>query len=425
MFDSVSQMFALIDCNSFYASCEQVFRPDLRGKPVIVLSNNDGCIIAQSKEAKALGIPPFSPYFKAEEIIKKNNVEVFSSNYALYGDLSNRVIQTLRAFAADMEVYSIDETFIRPLTIFGDFKSYGRAMRDAVWKQVRIPVGVGFGKTKTLAKVANKTSKKIKALDHVCVLENEHQREWLLRRVAVNDIWGVGSRLSEKLNKLDIYTGWDLANANSKNIRKKFSVCLERTIEELNGISCLELDELPPAKKQIYCTRSFGEKLFEIEPIIQATSMYAGRSSEKLRSQHHLVKTIHVFLQTSHFDDNYYSNSATVQLPYPTDDSRVITAYARHAIEHLFKPGYAYLKSGIGLIDLIDKKYYQRDLFCSGQSMKADALMRVLDATNSKFGRHTVFLASEGIEKTWNMQQSWLSPKYTTNWQDLARVLCV
>lgn len=295
-------MFALIDCNSFYASCEQVFRPDLRGKPVVVLSNNDGFVVARSKEAKALGIPDLEPYFKVEHLLKKHGVTVFSSNYPLYGDLSSRVMQTLKQFSPEIEVYSIDEMFLRPANIFENLKDYGHLMRNAVWKQVRIPVGVGMAPTKTLAKLANRAAKKINALNYVCVLEREDQREWLLRKVPVKDIWGIGSRISARLNLMGIYTGWDLANADTKNLRRHFSVCLERTVEELNCISCLDLEELPPTKKQIYCTRSFGEKATELEPILQATSLYATRAAEKLRKQNHFVKTLHVILQTSPFD---------------------------------------------------------------------------------------------------------------------------
>jgi DNA polymerase V len=417
-------MFALIDCNSFYASCEQVFRPELRGKPVVVLSNNDGFIVARSKEAKALGIPDLEPYFKAQHLLRKHNVTVFSSNYPLYGDLSNRVVQTLRHYAAEVEVYSIDEVFVRPVGVFGDLKSYGQQMRDAVWKQVRIPVGVGMASTKTLAKLANKAAKKIPALEHVCVLEREDQREWLLRKIPVRDIWGIGSRFSARLNLMGIYTGWDLANANTKNLRRHFNVNLERTVEELNGVSCFELEEMPPTKKQIYCTRSFGEKATELEPILQATALYASRAAEKLRRQNHFVKTLHVFLQTSPFDKNNYAKSATIQLPYPTDDTRVIIQYARHAVAKLYREGYAFLKSGVGLIDIADKQFFQTDLFCERQSMHTDLLMQTLDKVNHRFGRGTLYTAAEGIQKKWAMQQNFRSGSYTTSWSELPRINC-
>jgi DNA polymerase V len=283
-------VYGLIDCNSFYCSCEQIFRPDLRGKPVVVLSNNDGCIVARSKEAKALGIPDLEPYFKLEPLLKKHGVHVFSSNYALYGDISARVVDTIRQFASDVEVYSCDESFVRPIDgLFGDYQEYGQQIKKAIWKQVRIPVGVGIAQTKTLAKLANKAAKKIPKLNHVCVLEREDQREWLLRKAATKDVWGVGTRISKRLADMGIHSAWDLANTNTKHLRQQFSVVLERTVAELNGVSCLELEEQPSPKKQIYCTRSFGEKQSELEPIKQAVALYASRAGEKLRKQNCLA----------------------------------------------------------------------------------------------------------------------------------------
>jgi DNA polymerase V len=417
-------MFALIDCNSFYASCEQVFRPELRGKPVVVLSNNDGFVVARSKEAKALGVPDLAPYFKIEPFLRKHQVAVFSSNYPLYGDLSHRVVQTLNEYAADIEVYSIDEVFVRPVKVFGDLQSYGQHMRDAVWKQVRIPVGVGIASTKTLAKLANKAAKKIPRLHYVCILEREDQREWLLRKIPVRDIWGIGSRFSARLNLLGIHSGWDLANANTKNLRRHFNVNLERTIEELNGVSCFELDDMPPTKKQIFCTRSFGEKAIALEPILEATSLYASRAAEKLRKQRHFVKTMHVFLQTSPFDKNPTSKSTTVQLPYPTDDTRLIVRTARVAIEALFQKGYSYIKSGVGLVDIADKHFFQSDLFTYGQNTRTDVLMETLDTVNARFGKGTLYTAAEGIQKKWTMRQAFRSKNYTTRWSELPTVRC-
>lgn len=419
-------MFALIDCNSFYASCEMIFRPELRGKPVIVLSNNDGCAIAMSREAKELGIKPFAPYFQMAAVCTANNVQVFSSNYCLYGDISSRVVETLRRYAADVEVYSIDEVFVRPLYLFGSLQEYGQLMRKAVWKEVRIPVGVGMAETKTLAKLANRAAKKINSLNYVCVVENEIQREWLLKKVPVGDVWGVGRRISERLNAMGIVSAYDLATANTKYLRKHFSVVLERTVEELNGVSCMDLEEVPPEKKQIYCTRSFGEKTDCLDSILQATSLYASRAAEKLRRQNHYVKTLHVFLQTSPFIDEHkqYSKGATIQLPYPTDDSRIIVKYARFAIKSLYREGFQFIKSGVGLIEIVDKKYVQADMFFAGQGEKSDLMMGVLDSINRKYGRSTVFTAAEGVEKKWRMKQEHKSPAYTTRWDELPKVRC-
>lgn len=418
-------MFGLIDCNSFYASCEQIFRPDLRGKPVVVLSNNDGCIVARSKEAKALGIPDLEPYFKLAPLLKKHGVHVFSSNYALYGDISARVVETIRQYACDIEVYSIDESFVKPIDgLFGNYQEYGQQIKRAIWKQVRIPVGVGIAPTKTLAKLANKAAKKIPKLNHVCVLEREDQREWLLRKASTKDVWGVGSRIAKRLAQMGINTAWDLARADTAHIRAQFSVVLERTVKELNGISCLDLEEQPQPKKQIFSTRSFGEKQAELEPIKQAVALYASRAGEKLRKQNCLAKNMLVFLQTSAFGENYYSKSATIKLPYPTDDTRVLIAYATFAISQLYRKGYQFQKAGIGLIDIINKNNMQSDLFSLEQPAASLKLMALIDEVNSNYGRGTLFFAAEGATKEWNMRQSKRSPLFTNMWNEIPIVTC-
>jgi len=421
---SGTTVFALVDCNSFYASCEQVFRPDLRGKPVVVLSNNDGFIVARSKEAKALGIPDLEPTWKVEHLLRKHRVAVFSSNYPLYGDLSNRVVSTLRQHAAELEVYSIDEVFVHPWAVDGDLKALGHTMKQAIWRDVRIPVGVGMASSKTLAKLANRAAKKIPALDHVCVVSNNTQREWLLKRADIQDIWGIGRRLGKQLRYLGINTAWELSRADVKWLRKRFSVCLERTIAELNGISCLALEQAPPPKKQIYCTRSFGQKAATLAPILQATALYATRTAIKLRQQHHLARVIHVFLQTSPFDKNHYARSCTLQLPYPTDDTRLIVAAAVQGAAQLFKEGYLFLKSGVGLVDIIDKTHRQADLFTRAQPIKSDTLMQVMDSINAKYGSNTIHTAAEGVNKKWAMRQGYRSPSYTTNWRELPKAFC-
>jgi DNA polymerase V len=412
-------VFALVDCNSFYASCEQVFRPDLRGKPVVVLSNNDGFVVARSKEAKALGIPELEPFFKIEAMLRKNNVAIFSSNYPLYGDMSNRVMATLRTFSPHIEVYSIDEMFLSLSGYRDDLTIYGQKMKDRIWQHVRMPVGVGIAPTKTLAKLANHAAKKIPQCNGVCVLDAQAKWQWILRRVPVTTVWGVGKRMGARLADMKIYTAFDLATANPKMVRQRSSIFLERTIEELNGRSCLALEELPPAKKQIYCTRSFGKKAETIGPILDAISLYAARAAEKLRTQKHLVNCMHVFMHTSPFEPNFFSNSTTMLLPYPTDDTRLITLYARKAAEQLYKPGHFFLKAGIGLIDLIDRKHHQFDLLHSGQDAKTDDLMQTLDLVNKRHGRGTLFMAAQGISKPWYMRQQFTSPQYTTRWKDL------
>lgn len=415
-------MFALVDCNSFYASCEQVFRPDLRGKPVVVLSNNDCFVVARSKEAKALGIPDLEPFYKVEHILRKNQAAIFSSNYPLYGDLSNRVMQTLCHYSPHIEIYSIDEMFLSLQGFSDDLKAYGLEIKQRVWRDIRIPVSVGAAPSKTLAKLANWAAKKIPACQGVCVLDSPHKWEWLLRRVPVTTLWGIASRQAARLAPLGISSAWDLACANPKAVRKHSSVCLERTIEELNGKACLQLEEYPSAKKQIYCTRSFGKKATHLHPVLEAISLYAARAAEKLRKQHHLALTLHVFIQTSPTMANFFSVSQTAQLPYPTDDSRVIASVAREVARQLYRPGHAFLKAGVGLIEITDKSYQQFDLLHQGQSRQADRLMAAMDQINCREGKGTVFLASQGTSKPWYMRQSYRSPQYTTRWLDIPKV---
>lgn len=415
-------MFALVDCNSCYASCEQIFRPDLRGKPVIVLSNNDGCIIARSREAKVLGIPGLHPYFKVKHLIKLHRVAVFSSNFRLYGDISQRVMDTLRHFSPNIEIYSIDEMFLDLDGMGLPLEDYGQKMKTTLWQQVKMPVSVGIAPSKTLAKLANYAAKNIPKCQGVCLLDNPEKWQWLMKRVPVTKIWGVGSRTGKRLTEHNIYTAWDLASSSPKMIRRHFSVCLERTVEELNGTTCLDLEDNPPAKKQIYCSRSFGNKPSELDPLLQAISLYACRATEKLRAQQHLVSTIHIFIHTSPHQLNYYSNSTVVKLPYPTDDSRVIVAKAKQAVRQLYRPGYKYLKSGIGLIEIMPKQHCQPDFFQPPQEKTADALMATLDNINQRYGSGSAFLAGEGIRERWPMRQQHRSPCYTTDWSDLPTI---
>jgi len=412
-------VFALVDCNSFYASCEQVFRPDLRGRPVVVLSNNDGFVVARSKEAKALGIGDLQPFFKVESLLRQNNVAIFSSNYPLYGDLSNRVMATLKSFSPHIEVYSIDEMFLSLQGMPNEAEQYGREIKNRLWNHVRMPVGVGIAPTKTLAKMANRTAKKVQKTDGVCILDKPYKWEWVLRRVPVTAIWGVARRLAARLAELNISSAWDLASANPKQVRLHSNVCLERTIEELNGRPCLELEELPRNKKQIYCTRSFGKKARELQPVLEAISLYAARAAEKLRAQNYLALTMHVFIHTSPFKPNFHAVSDVVKLPYPTDDTRLITALARDTASRLYSPGHAFLKAGIGLIEIVDRKHHQFDLLHQGQPEKSDRVMAVMDKINKNEGRGTLFLASQGVNKPWYMRQQFTSPQYTTKWSEL------
>ncbi len=420
-------MFALVDCNSCYASCEQAFRPDLRGKPVVVLSNNDGCIVARSKEAKALGIPDLKPFHEVEDILRANNVAIFSSNYPLYGDLSNRVMETLRTFSPEVEVYSIDEMFLSFDGMTQDLSAYAQQIRERLWQHVRMPVSVGIAPSKTLAKMANKAAKKIPSCNGVCVMDTPEKWQWYQKRIPVTDVWGIARRLGVKLEEFGIRTAYDLATANSKVLRRRLSINVERLIEELNGRSCFAMDEIPQPKKQIYSTRSFGKKLTELKPIQEAVSVYAARAAEKLRKQHDLCGSVHVFLNTSPFQGNFYSNATILQLPYPTNDTRVIAQIAQQAAAMLYRPGqgHRYMKAGVGLHDIIDSRFLQGDLFHQGQPPQSDHLMTLLDCTNQRYGRSTLCFASQGVQRKWAMRQEFKSPSYTTRWNDILHILCM
>lgn len=415
-------MLALVDCNSCYASCHQIFRPDLRGRPVVVLSNNDGCIVARSKEAKALGIPDLQPFFKIESLLAQHQVTVFSSNYALYGDISNRVMKTLRGFSPEIEVYSIDEMFLNLKGISGDLNYYGHEMKTTLWQHIRMPVGVGIASTKTLAKLANRAAKKIPKCQGVCVLDSEIKRHWLMKHTPLTGLWGIARRTAKRLESLGIHSAYDLARADAKYVRRHTSVNVERTIEELNGIACFDLETQPPDKQRIYCTRSFGDKPESIEPILEAIALYCARACEKLRAQNHWARAVHVFMHTSPYESNYYSNSMVVQLPYASDNTGLITQYARQAAKRIYQSGHRYLKAGIGLLDLVSRDHAQFDLFQCHQPERSDQLMQALDQVNSKYGRGTLHLCAEGIHKKWAMRQNFKSPAYTTRWSDIPQV---
>ena len=412
-------MFALVDCNSCYASCEQIFRPDLRNKPVVVLSNNDGCVIARSKEAKALGIPDLQAYFKIRPLLERHRVNVFSGNFRLYGDISRRVMDSLRHFSPNIEIYSIDEMFLDLAGMDLPLQPYGLTIKRAIWQQVRMPVSVGLAPSKTLAKLANYGAKNIPGCQGVCLLDSPEKWQWLLHRVPATRVWGIGPRLGQKLAGMGIHSAEELADSNPKRIRQRFNVCVERTVAELNGTSCMALEEAPADKKQIYCTRSFGRKPTTMEPLLKAISLYASNAAEKLRKQRHLVRTIQVFIHTSPHRPDYYSNSTVVQLPFDTDDSRLIAAHARQAVRAIYRPGYAYLKAGIGLIELVSRRHHQADIFQNHQSVHTDTLMQTLDAINRRYGRGAAFLASAGRSQGWPMRQQYCSPAYTTCWHDL------
>ncbi|WP_018693811.1 translesion error-prone DNA polymerase V subunit UmuC [Algicola sagamiensis] len=418
--------FALVDCNSFYASCERVFRPDLKDRPVVVLSNNDGCIVARSKEVKALGIKMGVPIFKVAEQLRRHNVAIFSSNYALYGDLSARVMQTLESLAPSVEVYSIDEAFldltgveaVEPLDLFGQRIQY------TIEQDIGIPVCVGIGPTKTLAKLANYAAKKYTKTGGVVDLTQVKRQQKLLALTPVHEVWGVGRRLSKKLEAIGIQTALQLMNANPKTIRQQFSVVLERTIRELNGESCLDMEAVAPTKQQIICSRSFGEKVTEKQKMREAVSNYVARAAEKLRGEQQYAKALTVFIRTSPYVPNspHYANSAGTTFSVPIHDTRDMIRAALRLLDHIWRDGFRYAKAGVMLFDFYDRGVYQIDLF-RGSSVRSDsrAYMAVIDRINQS-GQGHVFFAAQGIQKGWAMKRNYLSPAYTTRWCDIPRV---
>ena len=410
-------MYALVDANSFYASCEQIFRPELRDKPVIVLSNNDGCIVARSRAAKALNIPDLQPYFKIKSLLAKYQVHVFSSNYELYADLSSRVVTVLEEFTPQLEVYSIDESFLSLDGFSVDWRDYGLQIKQRLWRDIRMPVCVGMGQTKTLAKLANHIAKKSAKLQGVCILETVDDWHAVFKKLPVNKVWGVGARLAKRLHRLDIYSVYDLKIANAKHIRRQFGVTLERTVAELNGERCMNVDTQPGHKKQIYSTRSFGQKIQQLSDLQQAISQYASTAAVKLRKQKSVVKTIVVFIQTSRFIDDAYSNTITIALPYPTNNSCTIIAAAKQGVAQLYRPGLAYAKAGIGLVELDDAGSTQLNFFNHYQSAKSLKLMAVVDQLNHQ--QQQIFFASSGIDPFWQMQRQMKSPSYTTSLQQI------
>lgn len=422
-------MFALVDCNSCYASCEQIFRPDLRNKPIVVLSNNDGVIVARSKEAKALGVPDLEPYFKVEKLIRQHKIQVFSSNYELYGDISHRVMQTLREFAPQVEIYSIDEMFLyfegfeKLFKTTGDWVDYGSKIKRTLWKEVRMPVCVGIAPTKTLAKLANHIAKRSEKCQGVCVIEQPHQWYGVMKKLPVRKIWGIGREYEKQLGYMGVDTVYDLLQQDTKLMRKKFSVNVERIICELNGISCIPLEEVPEPKRQIYTTRMFGAKICDLPSLQEAVSQYASRACEKLRQQDGLVKTISVFIQTSRFHNTPYHCSKVMQLPYPTSDTRTVISAAKQALPSIYKEGLPYAKAGVGLIEIIKKSPTQYNFFNEYQSPQSEAIMKVLDAIKRKDLAH-ITIGACGLRQTWKMQRHRKSPNYTTRWGEIIGLEC-
>ena len=421
-FIQYTKKIALVDCNSFYVSCERLFNPKIRKKPVVVLSNNDGCIISRSNEAKALGIKMGEPYFKAKEIILKNNVQVFSSNYSLYGDLSRRVMRTLKRFNVDIEIYSIDEAFL-DMTNFSDkeVEEVGKEIRSTILQWTGIPTSIGIAQTKTLSKVANHIAKKKKTgVTSLIGLENIDP---ILEKVEINDVWGVGRQLTKFYNKNGIYNAKQLKNKSNTWIKKNSNVLGSRTAMELRGVPCIDLEKTPSKRKSCVVSRSFGKRVEKLQEMKEAVANYSLNASEKIRSESLNAKSITIFIRTSPFQSRfgYYSNSKTIDFPIATDNSIEIVKAAIEGLESIFKNGYRYQKAGIILTGLSNSNEGE-NLFSSEKDKKIGNLMRSIDKTNYRYGRSTLSLASAGIQKRWNMKREYSSKIDTADFYSLPKI---
>lgn len=417
----MKDVFALIDCNSFYVSCERVFNPSLDDKPVVVLSNNDGCIVSRSNEAKAAGIAMGKAAFEIRDLLRRHNVQTFSSNYTLYADMSQRVMQTLWQFAPEMEIYSIDEAFLSLTNIGRSLDDYGRVIRNTVKQWTGIPVSVGIASTKTLAKVANKIAKKSLKANGVLNLADSDFVQEALRSIAVEDVWGIGYRSAYKLKKVGIQTALDLSRADTRWIQKVFGINGVRTVYELRGTSCYPLEENPPAKKSLAVTRMFGRAVTEIEELKEAAANYAARAGEKLREHKEAAGMMTVFVTTSRFIENRYFNSHTTHFPVATNNSMELVETAAVSIDRIYRNGYEYKKAGVLLHELVEENHVQGDLFDTTDRDRTKRLMQAIDRINAKedVGIHW---AAEGLKRPWHVQFKHMSRKFTTRWDQLPEV---
>ena len=418
-------MYALVDATAFYASAEKVFDLSIRKKPVVVLSNNDGCIVAASPEARKLGLPKFQPYFKLKPILQQHGVVIRSSNYELYADLSEKMMNIIGQFSDKQYVYSIDEAFLKfdgYHKLIPNWHDYGHLIRRTVWRGTKLPVGVGFGPTPTLAKAANHAAKKLVGATGVAVIDNEQARRTILKQMAVSDIWGVGKRLAKKLNLMGVNSALDLANQNPKHMRKQFSVVLERTITELNGYECLSWDDVKQRKKEIYSTRSFGQRITDPSSLKAALITHCTIVTKKLRRQGSLAKQIIVFAHSSPFEDGFFKKSFITSLPVASNDCRVFAATVKEIFGQLYQPGVRYYKAGVGAFELEDDHLQQADMFNTSQDNPK--LMAVLDNINSRYGDSALALGSQIQSNRWAMKREYLSPHYTTRWSDIPTIKC-
>ena len=421
-------MYALCDVNSMYASCEKVFDPSIRNKPVVVLTNNDGCVCAACDIAKARGVgKKFVPYFQVKKELEKAGAVIRSSNYELYAELSQRMMDTCAQFAPDIHIYSIDECFLfygqNATTPSEEWLELAKSIKEAVWQHVRLPIGVGFGATPTLAKAANHAAKKIEGFHGVAVINDEPSRKYILSNMALTDIWGIGSRLAKRLRFMGVKTALDLASLNPIQVRKEFSILVESTVRELNGEIRHNWDDVRAPKKEIYSTRSFGQRITCQQQLKLAFATHAEIVATKLRKQKSLTHRIIVFASNSpHDKEAYYKQSVLIPLAVPTNDTSNIIKATQLALPKIYRQGVNFYRCGVGLVELQRESEFQYDLFNASTDNKE--LMNCMDNINAKYGRGTVHLAAKGIEQKFAMRRAFLSPQYTTRWRDIPKISC-
>jgi len=419
-----TESYALVDCNNFYVSCERVFNPKLANKPVVVLSNNDGCVVARSNEAKLIGVKMGVPYFKVAHLEKEHGLIARSSNYALYGDMSARVMKLLAEYAPRQEVYSIDECF---LLVGGmpDFERTAREIKNNIQKSLGLPICVGIAPTKTLAKLSNNVAKSTLFLggvfDYTSVAETKQAR--ILRAIPVREVWGVGRKLAEKFADMGIQTAFDLKESDADQMGKLFSVVCKRTILELRGTPCIGMEAMGEARKHIVSSRSFGRAVYTLEELEEAVTSYTTKACEKLRRDQSVAAEVRVSIKTSAYADDSFADAAEVTLSTATDDTMVLVRHALQALRDAYKPGYAYQKAGVTLGQVSPREGRQISLFSqTDENEKSEKMMKALDAANAKWGRGTIFLAGEGVNKSWKMKAEHKSPAYTSSWDEIPKV---
>ena len=419
------KMFGLADCNNFYVSCERIFNLSLRGVPVVVLSNNDGCVISRSQEAKEVGVKMGVPIFEIKHLVKAHNIQVFSSNYALYGDISSRVMNCLLDLCPDVEVYSIDESFL-DLTILpkNELYSFGLEVKRKILKWTKIPICIGIAPTKALAKIANKVAKKDRDGSGIYVIDSEEKRIELLRNFDLEDVWGVGRQHAKFLKAHGVKSAYDLSNLDDRFVQKNMSITGLRLVKELRGESCIPMLQPRVSQQGICCSRSFGETATTFEGLSEAVTNFAFRCGEKLRRQNTCANVITVFIYTNRFNKSkpQYSKSITMNFEVPVNNSHEILKYAVRALRLIYKDGYEYKKAGVILTGIIPETQQQIGIFDTEDREKLEKLSKLMDKVNSKFGRNTLNLAIQSTPNNWHPNAKNLSPRYTTSWDDIPKI---